>query len=69
MATKKKVGVPKKGKQAQKASGPSKKKVEAETKNVSKDAKSESSSKLLFCACVVCIFVSYLIYGLIQESL
>ena len=28
-----------------------------------------SSSKLLFCVCVLGIFTSYLIYGLIQEAL
>lgn len=63
MAPKKKGNnAPKKGNEPQKVE----KNAASEAKSVNEKS---SSSKLLFCACVIGIFVSYLIYGLIQESL
>ena len=45
------------------------KKQQAETAVEEKHEQTGSSSKLLFCVCVLGIFTSYLIYGLIQEAL
>ena len=67
MAPKKKGGnAPKKNNEPQKVE----KSVTSEVKSTNeKNASTGSSSKLLLCACVIGIFVSYMIYGLIQESL
>lgn len=60
-----KIGTPMK-----KTKSKNKKRQQAETKIVEeKHEQTGSSSKLLFCVCVIGIFTSYLIYGLIQEAL